>query len=119
VATQLFLAKFLDELCGHGAAGKRVPAEAFTAPLDFVMGVLNGYISGDGTVSKNSVEAGSASKTLTEGMVMLLSRLGLFAKMFETQLKSDNLGTETILPTYRWSVRAPWAQRLARRSLSS
>ena len=103
------LAKFLDELCGHGAANKRVPAEAFTAPLDFVKGVLNGYISGDGSITQNSIEAGSASKALTEGMVMLMSRLGIFAKVFETQLKSNNLGTENILPTYRWSVRAQWA----------
>ena len=106
------LAKFLDEICGHGAASKRVPAEAFTAPLEFIKGMLNGYISGDGSVSHNSVEAGSASKALTEGMVMLLSRLSIFAKVFETQLKSNNLGTENILPTYRWSVRAQWAQKL-------
>ena len=107
------LAKFLDELCSHGASAKCVPAEAFTAPLEFVKGVLNGYISGDGTVTRNSVEAGSASKALTEGVVMLLSRIGVFAKMFETQLASNNLGTENIQPSYRWSVRAQWAHKLA------
>ena len=106
------LAKFLDELCGHGAANKYVPAEAFTSPLEFVIGVLNGYISGDGTLTHNSVEAGSASKALTEGMVMLLSRLGIFAKMFETHLHSNNIATKTIQPSYRWSVRAQWATKL-------
>lgn len=107
------LAKLLDEICGHGASNKRVPAEAFAAPTDFIKGLLNGYFSGDGTVGYNSIESGSASKALTEGIVMLLSRLGVFAKMFETQLKSNNVGTENIKPTYRLSVRAQWATLLA------
>lgn len=107
------LAKFLDEICGHGAANKRVPAEAFAAPLDFVKGLLNGYFSGDGTLTHNSIESGSASKELTEGMTMLLNRVGVFAKTFQTQLKSNNIGTKNILPSYRLSVRAQWASRLA------
>jgi len=107
------LAKFLDEICGHGAANKRVPAEAFTAPLDFIKALLNGYISGDGTLTYNSIESGSASQTLTEGITMLLTRLGVFAKMFKTQIKSNNVATENILPTYRLSVRAQWATLLA------
>ena len=107
------LAKLLDELCGHGAANKRVPAEAFTAPLPFIKGILNGYLSGDGTITHNSVESGSASQALTEGIAMLLSRLGIFAKVFTSQLKSNNIGTETILATHRLSVRAQWATRLA------
>jgi DNA-directed RNA polymerase beta' subunit/intein/homing endonuclease len=107
------LAKFLDEICGHGAANKRVPAEAFAAPLDFVKGLLNGYFSGDGALTHNSIESGSASKELTEGMTMLLNRLGVFAKTFETQIKSNNIGTKNILPSYRLSVRAQWASRLA------
>jgi DNA-directed RNA polymerase II subunit RPB1 len=33
--------------------------------------------------------------------------------MFKTQLKSNNVGTENIQPSYRLSVRAQWASRLA------
>ena len=107
------LAKLLDELCGHGAANKRVPAEAFTAPVEFIKGLLNGYLSGDGTLTHNSIESGSASKALSEGISMLMTRLGVFAKLFETTLKSNNIATENILPSYRLSVRAQWASRLA------
>jgi DNA-directed RNA polymerase beta' subunit len=107
------LAKFLDLLVGHGAASKRVPAEAFSAQEDFIVGLLDGYFSGDGTVSTNSVEAGSASKELVEGISMLCSRIGIFAKVFASQLVSNNLGTENILPTYRISIRAQWATRFA------
>ena len=109
------LAKFLDVLVGHGAASKRVPAEAFGADDQFIAALLDGYFSGDGTVTVNSVEAGSASKELVEGITMLCSRLGIFAKVFSSQLLSNNLGTETILPTYRISIRAQWAYRFAER----
>ena len=107
------LAKFLDNLVGHGAASKRVPAEAFAADESFITGLLDGYFSGDGTVTRNSVEASSASKELVDGIVMLCSRLGIFAKTFQSQLVSNNLGTENILPTYRISIRAQWAERFA------
>jgi DNA-directed RNA polymerase subunit A" len=109
----VILAKLLDKIVGHGAANKRVPDEAFAAPLEFIKGLLDGYISGDGTLTHNSIEAGSASKALIEGIVMLLTRIGVFAKLFESQMKSNNLGTEVIQPTYRMSVRAQWATRLA------
>ena len=109
------LAKFLDNLVGHGAASKRVPAEAFAATESFIVALLDGYFSGDGTISSNSVEAGSASKELIEGVTMLCSRLGIFAKVFSSQLLSNNIGTENILPTYRISIRAQWAQRFAGR----
>jgi DNA-directed RNA polymerase beta' subunit len=109
------LAKFFDLVAGHGAANKRVPAEVFAAPESFIVALLDGYFSGDGTVSQNSVEASSASKELIEGINMLLSRLGIFAKVFESQLTSNNLGTEVIQATYRLSIRAQWAQRFADR----
>ena len=77
------------------------------------MGLLNGYFSGDGTVSKNSVEVGSASKRLIEGINMLCSRLGIFGKVFKTQLKSNNLKTKNIKPTYRLAIRAQWGNLFA------
>ena len=109
------LAKFLDALVGHGAASKRVPAEAFGANEPFITAVLDGYFSGDGTITNNSIEAGSASKELIDGISMLCSRIGVFAKVFKSQLTTNNLGTENILPTYRISIRAQWATRFAER----
>ena len=107
------LAKFLDVFVGDGAANKYVPAEVFAAPEEFITALLDGYFSGDGSITNNSVEAGSASKDLIEGITMLCSRIGVFAKVFQSQLKSNNLGTENILPTYRISIRAQWAKRFA------
>ena len=104
------LAEFITKLVGHGASNKHVPTEAFISEECFIVGLLNGYYSGDGTISKNSVDVGSASERLIEGISMLLSRLGIFGKAFKTQLKSNNLGTKNIKPSYRLSVRAQWGK---------
>jgi len=107
------LSEFITRLVGKGAEHKHIPTEAYLAPNDFIVGLLNGYFSGDGTVSKNSVEAGSASKRLIEGINMLCSRLGIFGKVFKTQLKSNNLKTKNIKPTYRLAIRAQWGNLFA------
>lgn len=109
-----FLAKFL----GVGSAGKFVPNEAFTAPKEFVRGLLNGYFSGDGYVCAKGYQivSASVSKKLTEGIAFLLTRLGIFSKISKTQLKSNNVGTdpEKILPSYVLAVRAKWAALFAK-----
>jgi DNA-directed RNA polymerase beta' subunit/intein/homing endonuclease len=108
------LGSFLTALVGHGAGAKHVPVETFAAPDEFLVGLLNGYFSGDGTISHNSVEVGSASEELIEGISMACTRLGMFGKIFQTTLKSNNLGTEMILPTYRFSLRGQWASLFAK-----
>lgn len=115
VGSSRMLAQFLTHIVGHGAAEKHVPDAAFGASDEFVCGLLSGYISGDGHVSENSVEASSASKRLIEGISMLCSRIGVFGKVFTTQLKENNLQTETIAPAHRISVRAQWARIFAER----
>ena len=109
-ANSAVLATFLTKFVGSGAANKHIPTEAYIANLDFVRGLLNGYFSGDGTVSRNSIEACSASSRLIEGINMLCSRLGIFGKVFRTQLKKNNFGTKNILPSYRISIRAQWGK---------
>jgi DNA-directed RNA polymerase beta' subunit/intein/homing endonuclease len=103
------LAQLFTKLMGHGAENKHVPEEAFGASEEFVTGLLNGYFSGDGTVSSNSVEAGSASEQLIQGISMLCNRIGVFGKVFTTTLKKNNIGTSVILQTYRIAIRAQWA----------
>jgi DNA-directed RNA polymerase beta' subunit len=104
------LARFLDKFVGNGAHNKYIPNVAFIAPDEFIIGILNGYFSGDGSVSENSISSGSASSRLTEGISMLLSRLGIFCKLFTTQIKENNFKTVKIAPSYRLSIRAQWAK---------
>jgi DNA-directed RNA polymerase beta' subunit/intein/homing endonuclease len=107
------LAQFLTSFLGHGAEHKFVPSEAFTAPIECVTGILNGYFSGDGTVSSNSVEASSASPALIDGISMLCTRLGVFGKVSQTIMTSNNVATKDIAPINRISIRAQWAKVLS------
>ena len=106
------VAQFLTAFVGHGSAHKHVPDVAFTAPLAFVKGLLNGYISGDGSVGTNSITMGSTSKRMMDGMAMLLSRLGVFAYQSMVEQKKNNIGTKHILPTYTLTIRSLWAAKM-------
>ena len=110
IGNSSILSTFLTKMVGSGAENKYVPNEAFVAPESFIIGILNGYFSGDGTVSKNSIEVGSASKRLIEGISMLCNRLGIYGKMFKYQAKKNNVGTKNIKPCYRFTIRAQCAK---------
>jgi DNA-directed RNA polymerase beta' subunit len=113
IGHSVMLARFLDVFVGHGAHNKFVPDVAFVSPEDFIIGILNGYIAGDGTVGKNCIEATSTSQRLIEGVSMLCTRLGVFGKVFTHQATSNNLGTENIRLKHRIAIRAQWAKLLA------
>ena len=110
VGNSAVLAYFLNKFVGHGAQNKYVPNEAFVSNRSFIIGLLNGYYSGDGYVSKNSIDVGSASKRLIEGIVILCNRIGVFGKMSVSQLKQNNLGTKNIKPFYRFRFSAQWGK---------
>ena len=74
------LAKFLRKFVGVNAKNKHIPAEFYFAPDEFLKGLIDGYYSGDGTISKNSVEISSASKDLINGISMILTRFGIYSK---------------------------------------
>jgi predicted transcriptional regulator len=101
---------FLTKLVGHGSENKRVPDEAFSAPDEFIIGLLDGYFSGDGCIDKNSITVTSTSMQMIEGISMLCARIGIFGKMSIVQQKKNNLGTEHILPTYVLAIRSHWAK---------
>ena len=107
------LVSFLSKFVGVGAENKFVPAEAFTASKNFIKGLLNGYFSGDGCVTKNSIDASSSSKRLIEGISMLCSRFGIFCKTYTTILKKNNFGTENIKPSHRLRISAQWAEKFS------
>jgi len=113
VGNCVLLSTFLKKWIGHKAENKYVPSEAFIANENFIKGLLNGYYSGDGSISKNSIDVGSASKRLIEGISMLCSRFGIFGKVSMSQLKQNNLGTKNIKPTYRFAIRAQYGKLFA------
>jgi intein/homing endonuclease len=109
------LSSLLTKLMGHGARNKFVPVEAYNAPEEFIIGFLDGYFSGDGTVTKTEIRATSASKKLIEGINMLCSRLNMFGKISVTRMKSNNLGTKNIADINVISIRSKWAKIFAQK----
>jgi len=72
------LADFLDAIC-YDEGEKAVPDFAFGAADSFVEGLLSGYFSGDGSVSDRAIRSSSRSERLTEGIALLLARVGVYA----------------------------------------
>jgi DNA-directed RNA polymerase beta' subunit/intein/homing endonuclease len=107
------MAEFITNLVGSGAENKHIPNEAYISNTEFVKGLLSGYISGDGHVSRNSIDSSSCSERLTEDIAFLCSRLGVYAKISKSQLKKNNFGTKNIKPAYRLSIRASNGQRFS------
>lgn len=103
------LSEFLDKFVGHGTENKFVPNEAYLANEDFIKGLISGYITGDGCVSRNYISTGSSSKKLINGISFLLNRLGIFSKMSLSQTKK-NLNTENIKPSYRLFISSKWGK---------
>lgn len=103
---------FMTKLVGHGSENKYIPDIAYTAPIEFVKGLISGYFSGDGYINAvdKKIEIGSVSRNLIEGISLLCSRIDVFGKISITQQKSNNIGTENILPMHHISIRAQWAR---------
>lgn len=86
------LARMFKIICDTGSENKYIPSFAYTAPDDFIRGFMDGYFSGDGSVSKKSgsITCSSVSENLTLGVSFLLSYLGIFGKLY-----TNNIGTKT------------------------
>lgn len=107
------LSEFLEKFVGVGAKNKFVPSEAFVSCNEFIISLLNGYYSGDGSVDRNVITVGSASYRLIEGISMLCSMLGIFGKISTVTIKKNNLGTKNILPSYRFTISGRWSKKFA------
>lgn len=104
------MVRVFESLCGKGSANKHVPTEAYSAPDSFVIGILNGYFSGDGTVGDGSIGCTSISKDLIDGISTLCNRIGIFGKMsYNIDPKPTNL-CESPKSYYRLDIRAQWAK---------
>lgn len=88
----MLLAKLMKRMCGKTPKSKFVPGWTINTKTEFIEQLLRGYFDGKGSVSteKGVIIAHSKSKELRDGICLLLSRLGIFAK-------KSNKGNEYIL----------------------
>ena len=77
------LAKLMQKMFGRVSGEKTMPDWVFQAPHAFVQGLVDGYISGDGCVTKESgyITVSSISKELLTRFSTLLARYGIFSRM--------------------------------------
>jgi intein/homing endonuclease len=79
------LASLMQKVFGRVSYEKTMPDWVFQAPHPFIQGLVDGYISGDGTIEKKTgcVKATSVSKELISRMGTLLARFGIFSTVSE------------------------------------
>jgi DNA-directed RNA polymerase beta' subunit len=69
---------------------KNIPNEAFNAPDEFIIGLLDGYISENGIITDNSIRIESGSEQIIIGLSMLCSRIGIFGSISQYTLTIEN-----------------------------
>ena len=110
----VMFARLFKYMCDTGSANKRVPEFAYTAPTEFIKGLLNGYISGDGAVNKSgSIVITSVSENLLLGIQFLLTYFGVIGKLSSHQVLKNNVGSKNIKRTYNLDIRNGFAQTFA------
>jgi DNA-directed RNA polymerase beta' subunit len=79
------IAALMQRLFGRVSHEKTLPDWVFQAPDEFVQGLVDGYVSGDGSVEKGTgcVKATSVSKVLLVRFGTLFARYGIFSTMSE------------------------------------
>ena len=114
IGNTTLLAIFLNKFVGEGSLNKYVPDVAFTAPKEFARGLLSGYFSGDGSVDKSGITAGSRSPRLIEGISMLCSRMGIFGKISVQKVPEiSSSGFRSNGDNNIIAIRSLWARRFA------
>ena len=90
------LSRFLDKFVGTNCNNKHIPDIAHIASKEFIIGLLDGYFSGNGCIGEfGEITATSSSKKLIQGISLLCNRLGIFSKLsIKTDIHMINITTQ-------------------------
>ena len=101
------LCKFLDLMCGHEDHEKHIPEFSYTAPEEFIIGLIDGYISGNGCIDNNGcISVSSCSEKLIDGLNILLARLSIFSK--KSNNNNDKREIKENYNLYEINIKAQW-----------
>ena len=70
----------MNEMCNTGSENKNIPCWSLIANEEYLKGLLDGYISGDGCVHKDTNRAitfSSVSEYLVDGIINIMNRFGI------------------------------------------
>jgi len=111
-------ANLIEKICGLGSDKKFVAPFIYNSNLEFIKGVLSGYISGDGCIHNTcATTISSVSKKLLKGIGQLLSRLGIIYRIKTLKkMTENNLGTspENIKQKYALIINVPGTIKLVK-----
>jgi DNA-directed RNA polymerase beta' subunit len=116
IGNSSLLARFLDKFVGTNCYNKHIPDIAHIAPKEFIVGLLDGYFSGDGSIRETGeISATSASKKLIQGISLLCNRLGIFSKISIKKHTTTNLNTPVskLADIHMIDIKAQWARKFA------
>jgi hypothetical protein len=88
----MLLVKVVKTICGTGV-NKKIPELAYTAPMNFISGLIDGYVSRHATVNNKTgyLVVGSSSKDIILGLATLLNFYGIFSVFENTFIKYNIL----------------------------
>lgn len=98
------LAALMSRMCGSVCYTKQIPGWCFMANDEFITNLLDGYFSGDGTVSQrqaHEIRAVSVSHNLLLGIANLLAIYGIFCHIKTYQINETNVTTS---PARHWNL---------------
>ena len=106
-------ARMLKIICDTGYVNKFIPCFAYTAPKEFITGLVDGYFSGCGTVNKKngSIIVSSISEQLIHGVSFLLSYLLIFGRFSSYQQKKNGVEINRV---YVLNISSGFAQQFAK-----
>lgn len=113
IAHSTVLAKVMSTLFGRVSYEKTIPDWVFQAPTEFVSGLIDGYVSGDGTVSKKStiVAVTSVSENLLTRFGTLLSRYGIHS-MISSHMPEKGV-FDSVVRNYTLTISSAYAKKFA------
>ena len=111
-----FLCRLLDILCGKLSHNKFVEDVIVYSNKDCMMGFLDAYIAGDGSINKKgkSIVMNSVSKTMLIDIQNMLGNIGVYSYINKyKKQETNNRGSENIYQMYTIMVRNEQAKHLA------
>lgn len=86
--SDFLISSWLKAFCGQKSGNKFISDSIYTESSAFKLGLINGYMSGDGCLwldTNNTIQltAVTTSITLRDGLVKVLSSLGVFCTLFD------------------------------------
>jgi DNA-directed RNA polymerase beta' subunit len=108
------LAKVMKTWFGRVCYDKTIPNWVLQAPEGFLKGLMDAYISGDGTVDKRqgTVHATSVSYDLLEGIQHILARFGIYSKMTSRMPVRGKF--QSVARNYTLTLPAKYSNRFAK-----